>query len=326
LAFVGSAATILLSLPGCSSSSGDDEPAPDVRAGEIRGSDVWKDGLVLNGPVSIAKGATVEIEPGATITCSPGASVYVDGVLRAAAAGAAHAKITCASWGGIAVDAGGALDLDGVDVENATNAIALLDGALESTFSNGRIVGAVRPFSTNAGTKLTVTRVEVTPPPDGVPGGSEIFGTLVASRLDYDSGPSEGISGKTGADITIEDSTFHGTDHDLVSAYGAKHVKLSYSTFQGSHCGVHIEPAESFEIDHITSEDLFGITIYASGAGPNTVKSSNFTGSIAWLDFQGDNGPIRFEDVYTSGKEVLTGGPLPTIQTAPAPIPDAKPR
>jgi hypothetical protein len=73
---------------------------------------------------------------------------------------------------------------------------------------------------------------------------------------------------------------------------------------------------------------VFGITIYGSGAGPNTVKNSNFTGSAAWLDFQGfDQGQVTFENVYTNGEQVMTGTPTPVITgKATSPIPDAKPR
>jgi hypothetical protein len=312
---------------GCSSSS--DAAAPNVRAGEIKGADVWTNGLVLNGPVSIAKGATVTIEAGAKITCADGASLYVDGTLAVSAA-SKHAKITCAGWNGIAVDQGGVLQADGLELENAQIAIALLDGAGESTFAHGVVAASPKPFGVSSGTKLTVTDSTVTPPkdapPENAPGGSEIFGTFVGSKLDYDAGGYEGISAKQNGDVTITDSTFHGTANDLLSAYGAKHVKLSYSTFKGSHCGVHIQPSESFEIDHITSEDIFGITIYASGAGPNTIADSNFTGSAAWLDFQGDNGPITMTNVFTSGNEIMKGGPPPTVTTASSPIADAKPR
>ena len=46
-------------------------------------------------------------------------------------------------------------------------------------------------------------------------------------------------------------------------------------------CGLHVQPSESFEIDHVTSDsNIYGITIYGSGSGPNTVKASNFTGSV----------------------------------------------
>jgi hypothetical protein len=57
------------------------------------------------------------------------------------------------------------------------------------------------------------------------------------------------------------------------------------------------------------------------------VTASNFTGTAAWLDFQGDNGAITFEGVYTKGEEIVLGGPIPKIQNkATTPYPDAKPR
>ena len=181
------------------------------------------------------------------------------------------------------------------------------------------------------GSKLTVTNVKATTPEKLAPGETsqaDVEGTLVASRLDYDAHLSEGISVRPGGDLDLSDSTIHGNNGaDLVSAYGAKKVKLSYSTFKGSHCGIHIEPSESFEIDHVTSESIYGITIYGSGAGPNIVKASNLTGSSAWLDFAGENGAITFDNVFTNGEQLLNGGPVPpTITKATAAIADAKPR
>ena len=137
-------------------------------------------------------------------------------------------------------------------------------GALDSTFSEGVITNALKPFVVNSGSKLTVS-----------------------------------------------------------------HVKVAYTTLTGAHCGLHLQPAESFEIDHVTSDtDIYGITIYGSGAGPNTVKSSNFTGSSAWIDFQGfDQGHIAFDTIYTKGNEVPKGTPPPSITgKVTVPIADAKPR
>ena len=47
------------------------------------------------------------------IKCAEGASLYVQGKLHARAA-AQHAKITCTSWNGLAVDTGGSLDIEDV--------------------------------------------------------------------------------------------------------------------------------------------------------------------------------------------------------------------
>ena len=318
----------------CSSSSSDGggtEPNnPLARAGELHGADTWKDGTVLTGTVTIAKDGVVEIAPGAKITCAEGATLYVAGTLRAKAA-ASHATITCGRWAGLVVSGGGLADLEGVELENGLVGIATAVGAQESRFAEGAIRNSLKPFVVSKGSKLTVANVKATTPEKLGPGETsqaDVEGTLVASRLDYNAHASEGISVRPGGELDLSDSTIHGVNGaDLVSAYSAKKVKLSYSTFTGSHCGIHIEPSESFEIDHVTSESIFGITIYGSGQGPNIVTASNFTGSSAWLDFAGQNGAISFENVFTSGEQILVGGPVPpTITKAPALIPDAKPR
>ncbi|HEY8074431.1 MAG TPA: right-handed parallel beta-helix repeat-containing protein [Labilithrix sp.] len=317
-------ALALTALIGCSSSSGSAEP--QARVGQINGSDTWQGEVTLTGAVIVAKGATVEIAPGAHITCAAGASIYVDGVLHARAA-ASHAKISCPTWNGIAVDAGGAIDTEGVELENAQLAIALLDGAADSRFAQGAITNAVHPFTVGKGSTLTLDHVQSkTAATQGVNGDAPVVGKLVASYLEYDSGANDGVTARDGGALDISDSTFTGAQFDLVLSYGGSSVKIAYSTFKGSHCGMHIQPADSFTIDHVTADDIYGITIYASGNGPNTVSSSNLTGSAAWLDFQGDNGPIAFTNVYVSGQQVMKGGPPPTITTVAAPIPDAKPR
>jgi hypothetical protein len=303
----------------------------DARAGEVHGADVWKDGLVLTGSVTIGADANVEIAPGATIACAPGATLFVSGVLRAKAS-ASHAKITCARWAGLVVNKGGRIEVEGLELENGTFGVGLATGALESSFRDGAIRNSLKPIGIASGTKLTLANSSLSTPVTVSTNEisiSEVQGTLVASRIDYDANANEGISVKQGGELDLQDSTMHGKNAlDLVSAYGAKHIKVAYSTFKGAHCGLHVEPSESFEIDHVTSEsNVYGITIYRSGTGPNTIKASNFTGVVAWLDFQGDNGPITFDGVYTSGASVMTGGPPPTVlNAATAPIADAKPR
>lgn len=329
---------VIPAVAACSSSSssgsggGGAANDPKARTGEIHGADTWTDGTLLNGTVTIAKDGNVEIAPGAKITVAEGATLYVAGVLRAKAA-ASHAKITSAKWAGLVVSAGGKADLEGVELENGIVGIATAEGALDSTFAQGVILDSLKPFLVSKGSKLTVTNVKASTPEKIGPSDlseSDISGVLVASRLDYDARTYEGVSVREGGEIDLSDSTFHGKNAaDLLSAYGAKHVKVVYSTFTGAHCGLHIQPSESFELDHVTSDsDIYGITIYGSGAGPNTVKNSNFTGSAAWLDFQGfDQGKVTFENVYTSGSEVMTGTPTPTVTgKVTAPIPDAKPR
>ncbi len=333
----------LVVLAACSSSSDVGSGAgagnsANARTGEIHGADTWVDGTVLTGTVTIASDAIVELAAGAKITCAEGSTLYVAGKLNAKAA-ANHAKIACAKWSGLIVSGGGQADLDGVELENGLIGIATAVGALDSTFSNGAITNALKPFVVNTGSKLTVTNVKATTPADVPPdqlSQSEIEGTFVASRLDYDSHHSEGITvtkamgAAKGGDLDLQDSTIHGTNAaDLVSAYDANHVKVAYTTLTGAHCGLHFQPAESFEIDHVTSDtDVYGVTIYGSGAGPNTVKSSNFTGTAAWIDFQGfDQGHIAFDTIYTNGNEILKGTPMPSITgKVTAPIADAKPR
>jgi hypothetical protein len=305
--------------------------AADARVGELHGADLWKDGLVLNGTVTIAADGDVEIAPGARIACAPGATLFVAGTLRARAA-ASHARITCERWSGLVVSAGGHVDLEGVELENGVLGLGLAAGARPSTFRDGAILSSLKPLTLAPGTKLTIGTSSITTPVKVAAEDvsiSEIEGSLVASRIDYDANANEGVSVKKGGELDLQDSTFHGTNaQDLVSAYGAKHLSIAYSTFLGAHCGLHVQPSESFEIDHVTSDsNVFGITIYGSGNGPNVVRASNFTGSAAWLDFQGDNGAITFDGVYTNGSEVMTGGPPPTVANkATSPIRDAKPR
>ncbi|MEA2749599.1 MAG: hypothetical protein QOI41_3742 [Myxococcales bacterium] len=338
-----SLASVMLPVFGaCSSSSSDAAGGAGndakARTGEIHGADTWVDGTVLTGTVTIAKDAVVEIAAGAKITCAEGSTLYVAGKIHARAA-ASHAKITCAKWAGLIVSGGGQADLEGLELENGLIGIATAVGALDSTFSEGAITNALKPFVVNNGSKLTVSHVKATTPavvPADQLSQSEIEGTFVASHLDYDSHHSEGITVRKamdaakGGDLDLQDSNIHGENAaDLVSAYDANHVKVAYTTLTGAHCGLHMQPAESFELDHITSDtDIYGITIYGSGAGPNTVTNTNFTGSAALIDFQGfDQGHIAFDNIYTNGNEVLKGTPPPTITgKVTAPIADAKPR
>lgn len=317
-----------VSFVGCSS---DEAAPPETRAGDIRTADVWKDGLELTGTVRVIAPAVVEIAPGATIRCAPGVQILVGGTLKKAAG--AVSKITCDDWGGIVVAQGGKIDLDGFEIENAQVGLETTEGAADSSLTNGRIQNALKPFLVGTKSKLTLTKVDVVVPhkvPDNVLSIADVRGSLVASRLDYDAGPNEAISLKDGGEAVIEDSNIHGTNgQDMVSAYRAKSLKLSYSTLTGAHCGPHLEGIESFTIDHVTSEkNTFGLTIYGAGNGPNIVKDSNLSGDSAWLDLQGDHGPITFENVYFSGgKEIVINTPPTTLpQKAPAPIPSAKPR
>lgn len=328
LSSVALVALALVPLPACSS---DDGAQPDTRAGDIRTNDVWKNGVELTGTVRIIAPAVVEIEPGAAIKCAPGAQILVGGTLRKAAG--TRSKIACAEWGGIVVAQGGKVELDGFELENAAIGIDTTEGAADSSLTNASIKGSLKPFRVGTKSKLTLTKVDAVVPSkvdDNVISIAEVRGTLVASRLDYDAGTNEGISLKDGGEAVIEDSNLHGTNgQDMVSAYKAKSLKLSYSTLTGAHCGPHIEGIDSFTIDHITSEkNTYGLTIYGAGAGPNVVKDSNLSGDAAWLDLQGDHGPITFENIhFGGGKEVIMNTDPPTLPpNAPAPIANAKPR
>lgn len=324
--------------PACSSSaSGEDAPAPNdpspalARAGEIRKNDTWTDGVTLTGTVSIAAGAVVDIAPGATVKCAEGATILVGGELRVRATASKPAKITCGSWQGILLAKGGKIDAEGLTIENAATAIAMTEGAADSRFVSGSILQSVNPFMVAKASSLVVDQSKIVVPAKTNPNTvsqPEIRGSLKATKIDYDASNNEGISVKDGGELVIEDSIIHGQNgFDMVSAYDGKRLEVRYSILKGGHCGLHIQGLDTFLVDHVSSEEnTYGITLYKSGAGPNTISSSNVTGLAAWLDFQGDHGPITMENIYVTGNEIMKGGPAPTITKASAPIADAKPR
>ncbi|MBS2016897.1 MAG: hypothetical protein JST00_28685 [Deltaproteobacteria bacterium] len=326
-------------LTACSSSA--DEGEADARAGDITGTDTWKNGLKLTGSITITANAVVDIEPGAVISCNEGVTIFVAGTLRAKAA-AKHAKITCKGWTGISVSSGGKVDVEGLETENAILGLGLAEGAQESRFVDGAITSARKPLFVGTKAKLNVSKTKISAPdtvPDSEVSISEIYGTLVASRIEYDAKVNEGISARRDGTVEIEDSVLKGVGGlDMVSAYGAKSVKVAYTTMNGAHCGIHIDnhteqgkapiPTAAFTLDHVSSDpNQYAITIYGAGAGPNLVKDSNMIGQVAWIDFKGDNGPVTFDNVYTTGSEAVLGGPAPTFKNKPtAPVPNAKPR
>ncbi len=117
---------------------------------------------------------------------------------------------------------------------------------------------------------------------------------MTASHVDYDAASNEGSSVEETGDLTIADSTLHGTNaFDLISAYkAAAHVKVSYTTLTGAHCGLHIEPAESFEIDHVTSENnIFGITHLRLGQWPEHRDRLELRGHLRLARFPGRQRP-----------------------------------
>jgi hypothetical protein len=322
-----SAALACLSFTACSS---DDAATPDTRSGDIRADDTWKNGLELSNTVRIIGPAVVVIEAGATIKCSKGVQIQVGGVLRKAAG--AKAKIACPEWEGIVVAQGGKVELEDFDLENPLGGITTTPGAADSTLTRASITKSVRPFTVGKDSKLVLDDVKATAPAEvaaDVQSIAEIRGTLIARKLDYDAVTNEGLSIRDGGSAEIVDSFIHGKGAlDMVSSYGGKSLKLSYSKLSGAHCGPHMEGIESFEIDHITSENnTYGITIFEAGAGPLVVRDSNLSGVAAWLDLKGPHGPITFENVFTGGGDALIAGTdPPTIKKASATIPGAAPR
>lgn len=323
-------------------SCGSSEPeveSPATKFGDIRTNEVWKDGHRLTGVVRIFEGATVEIEVGAKITCTEAVLVQVGGTLRVAS-GDKHAKIVCPRWRGLQVAQNGSLAIQGLDIENAEVGVDTTNGAGAVELSDSSILATIRPFRVGAGSTLTLTRVKATTPTklgEYESSVSEVFGKLVAKFLSYEANTSEGIMVQKGGEADIEDSVLsakHGLD--LVSMYGGKSLRLRYSTLKGAHCGPHLGASQdeekrlpgTLEIDHVTSEDnVYGITIYAASAeGPHVIKDSNFTGAAAWLDLQGDHGPITFENVFVTGGETILNTDVPKITRAPARIEQAGPR
>jgi len=326
-------AALTLIAAGVSSCSASDDETENTSAksGDIRTNEVWKDGTMLAGVVRIFEGATVEIEPGAKIGCTEAALIQVGGTLRVKST-AKHATISCSRWRGIQVAQNGHLDVDGLDIENAEYGIETTKGAGAVDVTDSSIVAAVHPFTVGPESKLSLTRVKASATTrllEGESSVSEIRGTLVAKFLEYEANTNEGIMLKDGGEADIEDSTLKASNGlDLVSSYGGKSLKLRYSTLRGAHCGPHMQGIGSFEIDHVTSEEnIYGITIYAaSDEGPHTVKDSNFAGAAAWLDLQGDHGPITFENVFTTGQETILNTNPPSIKKASAKIEGAGPR
>ena len=235
---------------------------------------------------------------GATITCDRCVEIVVAGILKKAAG--ARSKITCESWTGITVALGGRIDFTAIDLENADVAMNTTEGNGDTKLTDSGLLNSVRPFRVVPKSKLELVKVKAAMPakvPDGVESVAHVFWSLKASHLDFDTGPGEGIMVKDSGEAVIEDSILKANNPlDLVSAYKAKSLKLSYATLTNAHCGPHMEGIDEFSIDHVTSENnIYGITIY--GAGKGTISQCNMSGTSAWLDLQGDHGPVTFDNV-----------------------------
>jgi hypothetical protein len=321
---------LVFAIGACSSEDG---AKPDVKEGNVEGNVTWTgSNLEISeaNPVVVRPGATLTIAPGTTIRCSRYSNIIVAGTLRTTGG----VKISCRRWIGIIVAKGGTLDLDGIELENAYTSIELTKETAPATVKNSVLRGTQHPFIVREGSKLTLTGTKIFSQPDasedGTPIISDVFGTLEASRIEYDAAGWEGVMVKKGGTAKIEDSTFSAKNGgDLIATEeGAKNLTVRYSTMNGAHCGPHVQGADSFEFDHITSEsNSFGLTVYGAGAGPNIVRDSNLIGDSAWLDAQGTHGAWTIENVFTQGTEIFAKGAAPEIKSkAPARIDNAKPR
>lgn len=316
------------------------EQKDDSIVGDIRQSQTWKNGTKLGGLIRIFEGASVEIEPGARIACTDAVLIQVGGALRVKAAGQ-RATITCPRWRGIQVVANGEVELEGIDLENPETGVETTRGAKLARITDSSILNSTWPMRVGAETTMEATRVKVTTPTTLGPfevSVTEVYGTFIGKYIDYEANGNEGIMAMRDGVIDLEDSTLKANKgYDLVSSYGGKSVKVRYTTMTGAHCGPHIAeskdadkvPTGSFEFDHITSEgNVFGITIYAASMqGPLVVKDSNFQGALAWLDLQGDHGPLTFENVYfETDNRLVVNTDQPVVNKASARIENAKPR
>jgi hypothetical protein len=305
----------------CSSSSSS-KGGPGVgnvgnSATDIVDDTTWKDGTKLSASVTIEAGVTVTIDPGAKITCPSGGAITVFGTLKHAA-NSTHASFSCDKWTGIVVGQGATLDLDSVDIANASNGLEIQGGNAAATWDNGVMSGCETPFLMGVGSTLTTTHSKIT----SVTGYSQIKGALTASYLEYDAGTNEGIVlGDPSASLDVTDSTFTGalgggTDSDFVVSEQGKSIKVAYTKITGAHCGFHIDSVAQFTIDHVTSDNVYGAMLYGSGSGPNTISYSNFTGKADALDVQGTNGEIDISNSYVGSNDNYAGS-MPKI-TSPA--------
>ncbi|MBX3229358.1 MAG: hypothetical protein KIT84_17940 [Labilithrix sp.] len=269
---------------------GDDDDDIDVDPGTTIASGTWEDGKTIAENGTINAGEVVTIAPGATINLGPGVTVIVKGTLKVDSA-AKHAKLTGTGWGGLLVSQGGKLEANGLDIEGAKNAIWTETGG-DATIENG-VIKAESPFKMDAGSKLTVTKTNVT-----ATAGSTLAGTFTASYLDYDKGVAPGLTMNDAAGtFSATDSNFHGTGKggDFIISSGAKSLTLAYTKVANSHCGLHFNAVDKFTLDHVTIESNdYGAMLYGSGAGPHEIKDTNFLVNAAYdADIKGTNGPIN---------------------------------
>jgi hypothetical protein len=301
-------------------------PDPAPTPGTEIGSETWKTGKQIPGSITIKAGATVDIEPGAIVTASTGVAITVKGTLKVLA-GANHAKLGGTNWKGIVVASGGTLSVDGLDISDAEIGMWTMAGNADATMLNSSIAGAKTPFQMAPGSKLSVTKTNVTK----ATGQSEIAGTFTASYMDYDKGTNEGLLlNDPAGTMTISDSTLRGAGGgDYVVSAAGKLVKVEYSTITGSHCGLHFGAVDKFIIDHVSDDaNSYGAMLYGSGAGPNQIISSNVrsigSGAVS-LAFSGTNGVTTIDKSFMPIAPKLATNATITNAAATA-IVDAKPR
>lgn len=302
--------------PGGGGGSGGSVPS------DITKDVTWTSGTKLPASVTIEVGVTVTIAPGAKLACAKDGTIIVLGILTTASA-SSHASISCDAWQGIAVGDGGKIKLDGLDISNAANGLEMQPNS-SGNFDNGSIDGSQTPFLMGTASKLSVSHAKVTKPT----GQSQIKGAFTASYLAYDKAGNEGlILGDPTGSLDIADSVLTGSGGgDFVVAEAGGKVKVAYTLITGAHCGFHFDKVDSFKIDHVTSDDVYGAMLYGSGSGPNTISYSNITGVSTSIDLQGTNGAIVIDHSYI-GPNASYKGTSPMINApANATVAGAAPR
>ena len=285
------------------------------------GDETWATGKTISGSVNIAAGSTVTIAPGAIVDVASGATITVAGTLKGTST-ATHAKLTGTAWGGLVVASGGALTLDGVDLENAASPLAISKGNTSATYNNGTITAASTPFNVSVGGKLSVGHVMVT----GTKGMSSIGGAFTASYLSYDSGGNEGIMLTDATTVfTVDDSKFFGTGNtggDMISSSQAASIHFGHSEISHSHCAFHFNNVTQFDITYATLHDnSYGFMLYGSGStGTRSVSFSNIFSNADYGADEGSaqavNGLITIHDGYWAKNGSSTANNINTTTNA----------
>jgi hypothetical protein len=144
---------------------------------------------------------------------------------------------------------------------------------------------------------------------------SAIAGTFTASYMEYDKTTASGlILNDPAGSMTFSDSTLKGAGGgDYVISDAGKLVKLEYTVVSGSHCGLHFGSVDQYSLDHVSLDlNSYGAMLYGSGAGPNTISSSNVQGTEYNLDMKGTNGPLKIDNTYLAPAAQTVGTPTPT--------------